>query len=227
MKKHYSKIVMAALLAVMGAGELHAQSAIYACGHIRRTRTTAIQNLKNSGYTTAILFNVDVAPDGTLITDYSWDIQEAAEAGGIICQDGEYVFDRYQPHYVDDIKSLLAEPTSINRIEICIGGWGNGAYGHIRDLIKAHGTGEETALYRNFKALKEAIPEIVALAVIYVLHRMKHNALLKYIHENSTEDTPLFGGIILQQGSNWLYSKLPIENTTDTLNWNSFYPENA
>ena len=55
----------------------------------------------------------------------------------------------------------------------------------------------------------------------------KHNALLKYIHENSTEDTPLFGGIILQQGSNWLYSKLPIENTTDTLNWNSFYPENA
>ena len=163
MKKHYSKIVMAALLAVMGAGELHAQSAIYACGHIRRTRTTAIQNLKNSGYTTAILFNVDVAPDGTLITDYSWDIQEAAEAGGIICQDGEYVFGRYQPHYVDDIKSLLAEPTSINRIEICIGGWGNGAYGHIRDLIKAHGTGEETALYRNFKALKEAIPEIVAV----------------------------------------------------------------
>ena len=55
----------------------------------------------------------------------------------------------------------------------------------------------------------------------------KHNALLKYIRENSTEDTPLFGGIILQQGSNWLYSKLPIENTTDTLNWDSFYPENA
>ena len=55
----------------------------------------------------------------------------------------------------------------------------------------------------------------------------KHNALLKYIQENSTEDTPLFGGIILQQGSNWLYSKLPIENTIDTLNWDSFYPENA
>ena len=55
----------------------------------------------------------------------------------------------------------------------------------------------------------------------------KHNALLKYIQKNSTEDTPLFGGIILQQGSNWLYSKLPIENTTDTLNWDSFYPQNA
>ncbi|MCD8297213.1 MAG: DEAD/DEAH box helicase family protein [Prevotella sp.] len=54
----------------------------------------------------------------------------------------------------------------------------------------------------------------------------KHNALLKYIKENSTDAQPLFGGIIIQQGSNWLYSKLPIENTTDTLNWDAFYPEN-
>ena len=28
-------------------------------------------------------------------------------------------------------------------------------------------------------------------------------------------------------GYNWLYSKLPIENTTDLLNWDAFYPENA
>ena len=55
----------------------------------------------------------------------------------------------------------------------------------------------------------------------------KHNALLQYIKENTTEEQPLYGGIILQQGENWLFSPLPIENTTDTLNWNSFYPQNA
>ena len=55
----------------------------------------------------------------------------------------------------------------------------------------------------------------------------KHNALLEYIKENSTEQQPLAGGVILQQGSNWLYSPLPIENTTDTLNWSSFYPQQA
>lgn len=55
----------------------------------------------------------------------------------------------------------------------------------------------------------------------------KHNALLKYIRENSTERQQLAGGVILQQGSNWLYSPLPIENTTDTLNWDSFYPQQA
>lgn len=55
----------------------------------------------------------------------------------------------------------------------------------------------------------------------------KHNALLQYIKTNSTGDAPLFGGVIIHQGSNWLYSKLPIENTTDLLNWDSFYPQNA
>ena len=55
----------------------------------------------------------------------------------------------------------------------------------------------------------------------------KHNALLEYIKENSTEETPLAGGVIIQKDANWLYSPLPIENTTDTLNWNCFYPQNA
>ena len=55
----------------------------------------------------------------------------------------------------------------------------------------------------------------------------KHNALLEYIKINSTSEQPLAGGVILQKGSNWLYSPLPIENTTDTLNWDSFYPQQA
>ncbi len=55
----------------------------------------------------------------------------------------------------------------------------------------------------------------------------KHNALLEYVKTNSSPQQPLAGGVILRQGSNWLYSPLPIENTTDTLNWDSFYPQQA
>ena len=55
----------------------------------------------------------------------------------------------------------------------------------------------------------------------------KHNALLEYIKINTTAEQPLFGGVILQKCSNWLYSSLPIENTTDTLNWDSFYQQQA
>ena len=150
-------------LLLIGAADLSAQSAIYACGHMRRNRTQAINNLRNSGYTTAILFNVNVENDGSLTTDYDWSNQRPAEAGGIICRDGQYTFATYQPNYITDIRSLLTAPTSISRIEICIGGWGNGSYGNIRDLINANGTGPETTLYRNFKALKEAIPEIITV----------------------------------------------------------------
>ena len=55
----------------------------------------------------------------------------------------------------------------------------------------------------------------------------KHNALLEYISKHSTAEMPLHGGVIIQQGANWLYSPLTIENTTDTLNWSSFYPQTA
>lgn len=55
----------------------------------------------------------------------------------------------------------------------------------------------------------------------------KHNALLEYIKHNTTAGQPLAGGVIVHQGSNWLYSPLPVKNTTDTLNWNSFYPQQA
>ena len=55
----------------------------------------------------------------------------------------------------------------------------------------------------------------------------KHNALLQYIKENTTKEQPLYGGVILQKDENWWLSPLPIKNTTDTLNWNCFYPQNA
>lgn len=55
----------------------------------------------------------------------------------------------------------------------------------------------------------------------------KHNALLQYIKENSSDEMPLYGGVIIQKNENWLFSPLPIENTTDTLNWDCFYPQNA
>ena len=162
--KRIAKILAVALsLTGIISSDIQANSAIYACGHIRRQREKAIPALKNSGYTTAIIFNVTVESDGTLTTDYDWGNQRPAEAGGVICRDGKYVFDSYQPHFISDVKSLLEAPTSISRIEFCIGGWGNGSYGNIKRLIDTQGTSGESVLYRNFKALKEAIPEVIAV----------------------------------------------------------------
>ena len=152
------KIVLLAFAFVVAFADALAQSeyrevsGIYCGGHIRRGRPNTITKLRNSGFTYVILFNVDVKPDGTLTTD-----------GDTICYRGEYVFQKTNPYYQQDIANLKTEPTSITRVEICIGGWGNGSYGNIRNLINSSGTGSNTMLYKNFRALKEAVPEIDAV----------------------------------------------------------------
>ncbi len=141
-------------LVILMCSELLAQggSGVYVGGHIRRQRPSTVTKLKESGFTYVILFNVNVEQDGTLTTD-----------GETICKDGQYVFANEQPFYADDVKALKTWPTGIERIEICIGGWGNESYSRIRSLIEKEGTGSGSILYRNFWALKQAIPEIDAV----------------------------------------------------------------
>ena len=154
------KRISLSFLSIFALGQMNAEaqteiktvSGVYVGGHIRRERPQTITNLKYSGFTYALLFNVHVDPDGTLKTD-----------GETICKDGRYVFSETQPYYQQDVKDLKTAPTSIQRIEIVIGGWGNDSYDNIKNLINKNGTGSTTMLYRNFKALKDAVPEIDAV----------------------------------------------------------------
>ena len=150
--KHSVLLALAVLLTFADAFAQKAVSGIYAGGHIRRGRPGTITKLRNSGFTYVILFNVHVDPDGTLKTD-----------GETICKDGEYVFQQTQPYYQEDIRNLKTPPTGVSRIEICIGGWGNNSYGNIKNLVNSQGTGSSSILYKNFKALKQAVPEIDAV----------------------------------------------------------------
>lgn len=154
-----TRLLLLLLCLSFGMSDLLAQagSGVYVGGHIRRARPNTVTTLRNSGFTYVILFNVNVEENGDLTVD------PGGEAGGTICTNGTYVFNKVQPNYATDVKNLKTEPTSIERIEICIGGWGNKSYARIRDLINSQGTGEESILYRNFKALKEALPEIDAV----------------------------------------------------------------
>ena len=153
MKSFYTLIAILSMASTMLPIHTSAQqkevSGVYVGGHIRRERPKTISTLRESGFTYVILFNVHVEADGTLTTD-----------GETICKDGVYVFDKQQPYYQQDIANLKTEPTSISRIDICIGGWGNTSYSNIKKLVETSGTGTGSILYRNFKALKEAVPEI-------------------------------------------------------------------
>ncbi|MBQ8055201.1 MAG: RICIN domain-containing protein, partial [Paludibacteraceae bacterium] len=151
MKKKFTLIslILGLFFLFVGVQNVFAEAGVYVGGHIRRERPGTITKLRNSGFTYVILFNVHVDTDGTLMTD-----------GETICKNGVYVFGNTQPNYINDVKLLKTWPTSIRRIEICIGGWGNDSYDHIRDLINS---GKIDVLRNNFRALKEAIPEIDAV----------------------------------------------------------------
>ena len=53
----------------------------------------------------------------------------------------------------------------------------------------------------------------------------KHNALIEYMNDEKNQELNLKGGVIVRMGENWKYSSLKIENTTDIVNWDSFYPD--
>lgn len=149
MKNFYTGLF---ILFITSCTQLFAQSGIYVGGHFRRERTHTINDLKASGFTYVILFNIQVEANGDLTTD-----------GEKICSNGTYVFGNTSPDYASDVASLKTGVSSINRVESCIGGWGNTGYTNIKNIVNAQGTGTGSILYKNFKALKTAIPSMDAI----------------------------------------------------------------
>lgn len=150
MNQNFGKILFSVLF-MLSTALSWAQSGIYVGGHFRRDSTVTVPALKNSGFTYVILFNVTVETNGDLTMDKA-----------LLCSNGEYTFGSRHPNYVADVTALRSGMSSVMRVENCIGGWLNKSYDNIKALVKAQGTGEQSILYRNFKALKEAIPAIGA-----------------------------------------------------------------
>ena len=46
---------------------------------------------------------------------------------------------------------------------MCIGGWQDTSYNNIESLVASQGTGPGSMLYKNFQALKNAVPGIDAI----------------------------------------------------------------
>lgn len=53
----------------------------------------------------------------------------------------------------------------------------------------------------------------------------KHNALIDYIDSEEGKKINLGGGIIIEDGDNWKYSKAKISDTLNTSEWECFYPD--
>jgi len=101
-----------------------------------------------SGFTTLIAFAMHVNPDGTLLI------------GGVACTNGVYVG---PTNWGALVAALKTPPTTVTRYEVCIGGWQDSSYDNLKSLVAAQGTGPGSILYKNFQALKNAVPGIDAI----------------------------------------------------------------
>ena len=103
---------------------------------------------KASGFTTLITFAMHVNPDGTLLI------------AGVACTNGVYVG---PSNWGSLVATLKTPPTTVTRYEVCIGGYGDTSYANIQSLVNSQGTGPGSILYKNFQALKNAVPGIDAI----------------------------------------------------------------
>lgn len=117
-------------------------SAIFGGGPFYSGGDEVINDLRNSGFSTVILWTIHIAENGSMNFN---DIE-------IIDQDGNYIGD---PEWKTRLNNLLTAPSSVSRIELGIGAWGAKSWENIKTLINTEGTGADTKLYKALQTLQE------------------------------------------------------------------------
>jgi hypothetical protein len=104
---------------------------------------------KASGFSTLITFAMHVNPDGTLLI-----------GGDVACTNGVYTG---LTNWNSLIATLKTPPTTVTRYEVCVGGYTDTSFDNIKSLVASQGTGSSSILYKNFQAMKNAVPGIDAI----------------------------------------------------------------
>jgi len=117
-----------------------------------KNRAVVIDELRKSGLSTIIVWTIHIMENGDLNLNAEFPI----------VKEGVYVGDETHPSFAKDIALLKTSPTSINRVEFGLASAGSGTFNHVKAFYDSEGIGPGSTLYKNFKALKEAIPGIDA-----------------------------------------------------------------
>jgi hypothetical protein len=112
---------------------------------------SAITEIENSGFTEAIVWSVEVNSVGDLNLNGEFPLT----SGGV------YVGNLYYPNFASDMATLKLG--TVKRVTFSIGSSNVGDWQDITNLVHTQGTGSSSILYKDFQALKAAIPALDAL----------------------------------------------------------------
>src|ERR1700676_1439770 len=142
-------VLLGSIAATPSAGA--ATSGIFGGGPFYKSATTNINEIKNSGFTEAIVWNIEVKTNGDLNFNGEFPL----------CSGGAYIGDQTHPDFASNMAAL--KTGTVKRITFSIGSSNVGDWQDVKALVDAQGTGSSSILYQNFQALKAAIPSVDAL----------------------------------------------------------------
>ena len=110
-----------------------------------------ITEIENSGFTEAIVWSVEVSSVG----DLNFNGEFPLTSGGV------YVGNQTYPDFPAEMAQL--KQGTVKRVTFSVGSSNVGDWQDITALVKAQGTGPTSILYKDFQALKAAIPALDAI----------------------------------------------------------------
>jgi len=111
-----------------------------------------IAEIEHSGFSEAIVWSVEVNSQGDLNFNGEFPLTS----------NGVYVGGKTYPKFAADM-ATLKQAGIVKRVTFSIGSSNYGDWENITSLVKAQGVGPKSILYKDFKALKKAIPALDAL----------------------------------------------------------------
>ncbi len=145
-------VVLLSLTFSIGAASAQTgYTGIFGGGPFYKNAANNITEIENSGFTEAIVWSVEVNSVGDLNLNGEFPLT----SGGV------YIGDQTHSDFASNM-ALLKQGT-VKRITFSIGSSNVGDWQDITALVKAQGTGTGSILYKDFQALKTAIPALDAI----------------------------------------------------------------
>ncbi|NID05696.1 hypothetical protein HBF26_12425 [Luteibacter jiangsuensis] len=158
----HNKIMLGCALALAGIvaspatlADSTGYTGIFGGGPIYKNPSRTISELGPSGFNEVIVWSVEVLANGDLNFNGEFPL----------VSNGQYIGAQTYPAFASTLASLKS--AGVKRITFSIGSSNIGDFQHIKALVNSTGagggTGSQSTLYRNFQALKAAIPSIDAI----------------------------------------------------------------
>jgi len=143
------------LIAVAFSGQVASAqtgfTGIFGGGPFYKNAANNITEIENSGFTEAIVWSVEVSSTG----DLNFNGEFPLTSGGV------YVGNQTYPSFPADMAQL--KQGTVKRVTFSVGSSNFGDWQDITALVNSQGTGPTSILYKDFQALKAAIPALDAI----------------------------------------------------------------